>query len=433
MTQVIEADLTWTGTSFERGIRIEVDEGGTITTVGSALESTLRHEGKALLPGFVNAHSHAFQRGLRGLGERFPSGAGSFWTWREAMYSLVGKLDADAFYAVTLQAFREMLASGITSVGEFHYLHHPAPLETSAHDAFAFDELVLRAAADAGIRIVLLNVFYKTGGIGKPLMPEQLRFETRSIVDYWQQMDKLDSLLDRRTQSLGAVAHSLRAVPPDHLSVLHVEAKRRGLPFHMHVEEQEQEIQDSLLAYGRNPMSIILDLEPGAEFTAVHCTHSISSDVRRFLDSGGNICIAPLTEANLGDGVPDPEDLRDWMGQISLGTDSNARIGFIEEMRWMEYSQRLSGEMRGAYAGESGEVAAALLRAATEGGARSLGLSAGRIEAGAAADFALVNLSSNALAGVGAETLLESIIFGATEEVVSDVCVAGNWKRVRSV
>lgn len=432
MTQVIEAALTWTGEEFERGVRVEVGDDGRIIAVGSDVgEPTLRLPERALLPGFVNAHSHAFQRGLRGRGETFASGTGSFWSWREAMYELVGRLDSDSFYKITLQAFREMLASGITSVGEFHYFHHPAGLEKSPATGFAFDELVLRAASEAGIRIVLLNVFYKTGGIGKPLLGGQLRFETRSIIDYWHQMDRLDNLRDKRTQSLGAVAHSIRAVPPDHLSILHTEAKRRKLPFHMHVEEQPQEIQDSLLEYGKNPMSIVLDLEPGPEFTAVHCTHSTPSDMKRFLDLGGTICVTPLTEANLGDGVPDHEELREHMDQVSLGTDSNARISMIEEMRWLEYSQRLASETRGAYANAAGSVSGPLLRSATEAGARSIGLDAGRIAPGMLADFAVVNLEAAALTGYDEESLLDAIVFGCSEEIISDVCVGGDWKKVR--
>lgn len=431
MPQMIEADLTWTGSSFERGVRVEVGDDGRITSVGGESEVTLRFGGRALLPGFVNAHSHAFQRGLRGRGERFESGSGSFWSWREAMYGLVDRLDGPAFYELTLQAFREMLAAGITSVGEFHYLHHPSGLDDAKEGAFAFDELVLRAATDAGIRIVLLNVFYRTGGIGKPLMGGQLRFETRNIIDYWQQMDRLDGLRDPARQSLGVVAHSIRAVPPDHLSILHTEARRRKLPFHMHVEEQPQEIQDSLLEYGRNPMSIVLDLEPGPEFTAVHCTHTTPSDLKRFFDLGGNVCITPLTEANLGDGVPDHVESRERMGQVSLGTDSNSRISMIEEMRWLEYGQRLISEMRGVYVDEEGSAARPAFRAATEGGARALGLEAGRIAAGSLADFALVNLSAPSLAGQEDETLLDAIVFGCSEEIISDVCVGGEWKRIR--
>lgn len=432
MAQVIEADLTWTGSGFERGVRVGVGDDGRITTVGGQSgDVTLRLAGRALLPGFVNAHSHAFQRGLRGRGEQFPSGSGSFWSWREAMYKLVGQLDGTRFYELTLQAFREMLAAGITSVGEFHYLHHSASLDETPKSAFDFDELVLRAASEAGIRIVLLNVFYKTGGIGKPLLGDQLRFETRSIIEYWHQMDRLDKLRDPGLQSLGAVAHSIRAVPPDHLSILHTEAKRRKLPFHMHVEEQPQEIQDSLLEYGKNPMSIVLDLEPGPEFTAVHCTHTTPSDLRRFLDLGGNICITPLTEANLGDGTADHGEIRESMGQVSLGTDSNARISLIEEMRWLEYNQRVTGEMRGAWIDEQGSVSRPILRAATEGGARALGIETGRIATGLFADFAVVNLSASSLAGHDDESLLDVIIFGCSEEIISDVCVGGDWKRVR--
>src|SRR5262245_11930716 len=173
---VLEADLTWTGERFESGVRVAIGPDGRITGVGALKDAVgERLKGQALLPGFVNAHSHAFQRGLRGRGERFPAGSGSFWTWREAMYGLVGSLDADAFESLCLRTFREMRRAGITTVGEFHYFHH-GPEETG----WAFDERVLAAASAAGIRIALLEVYYKTGAIGQPLEGAQRRFATPS-------------------------------------------------------------------------------------------------------------------------------------------------------------------------------------------------------------------------------------------------------------
>src|SRR5215218_5687582 len=162
-----------------------------------------RLPGIALLPGFVDAHSHAFQRGLRGRGERFPAGAGSFWTWREAMYSLVDRLEPDEFQALCLQNFREMRSAGITCVGEFHYFHHGPEL-----NGWAFDERVLRAAAEAGIRIALLQSYYRTGAIGQPLEGGQRRFDGLSLAAFWEQVDRIGSLLDPATQTLGASVHS---------------------------------------------------------------------------------------------------------------------------------------------------------------------------------------------------------------------------------
>lgn len=480
IAEVLAADLTWTGGRFETGIRVAIGEDGRIAAVtretedgdppSSAPLRRLRH--RALLPGFVNAHSHAFQRGLRGRGEVFPQGVGDFWSWREEMYGLVGRLDRDSLYRLTLAAFREMRAAGITTVGEFHYLHHDDPAERD----FAFDEVVLAAAAEAPIRIVLLEAFYAHGGIGEagapqPLAGAQLRFATPSLEDYWRQMDRLaETVAGQPAQSLGAVAHSIRAATPSQVATLHAEARRRGLPFHMHVEEQVQEIDACVAAYGRRPMQILLDdLDLDRSLTAVHCTHTALDDLQRFVAAGGNPCICPLTEANLGDGIPPLAELwaadRDDAGhcdaaRLCLGSDSNARISMLEEARWLEYGQRLAARRRGVLRegagqalgdgeapGEAAEVAGGLLAAATAGGARSLGVDAGRIEAGTWADLVTVDLDHPRLAGAvleaggdtgppnsasQADTLAAALVFGADDAVLAESCLAGVWTDLRS-
>ena len=341
MTEVIEAELTWTGQKFEPGISVAVGDDGRIARVGHLRrEATRVLEGQALLPGFVNAHSHAFQRGLRGKGERFADGAGSFWSWREAMYSLVEQLGPEDFLNVTTQAFMEMRSAGVTTVGEFHYFHHgPATKD------FGYDRLVLKAARAAKIRLVLLVAYYRTGGVGKSLGAGQRRFETTSPEAYWNAYDSIATLLTPQ-QSMGVVVHSIRAAALDELKAMHSEAMRRGLVFHMHIEEQRQEIEESRAAYGKTPMRALLDTVGRAEhITAVHCTHTTAEDRAAFLDAGGRICLCPLTEANLGDGIASLDGVP--FDRICLGSDSNARIDMVEEMRWMEYAQRLRGERRG--------------------------------------------------------------------------------------
>lgn len=429
----IEAELTWTGERFERGVRVAVGAGGRIEAVergGTADPGApvLRLPGRALLPGFVSAHSHAFQRGLRGLGERFPAGAGSFWSWREAMYGLVGSLDRERLFELSLAAFEEMRAAGITAVGEFHYLHHGDP---EAAD-WAFDRVVLDAARAAGIRIVLLQTCYSAGGFGRPLEPAQRRFRAPSLAAYWEQLDRLAEALDPATQSLGAAAHSLRAVPLADVAALHAEARRRGLVFHLHLEEQRREIEECLAAHGARPMALLLrELEVGPETTAVHCTHSDPGELERFAAAGGNVCICPLTEANLGDGIPPLAAAPAAADRLCLGTDSNARIAMIEEMRWLEYGQRLAGEKRGALAGPDGRLAPHLLAAATLGGARSLGLPAGAIAPGLWADFAAIDLGHPALAGVSDDTLAEALVTGCDNGAVAATCVGGRWREHR--
>jgi formimidoylglutamate deiminase len=427
--QSVRAEWTWTGERFERDVTVEIAADGRISAIGEKLAGEAGElRNAALIPGFVNAHSHAFQRGLRGRGERFPAGSGSFWSWREAMYELVAELDADSFRLWTERCFREMRASGITSVGEFHYLHH-----SPGGDDFAFDRIVLEAAAAAGIRIALLNVFYQTGGFDKPLEPAQLRFRTGDPDSYWKQMEQLARHLDSDRQSLGVVAHSIRAVPLEQIIELHDESLHRHLVFHMHLEEQRREIDECVAHYGKPPSELLLDaLQPGSSFTAVHATHTDARSMRRLLAAGAHICVTPTTEANLGDGIPQVEHLRMLPRQTALGSDSNARISPFEEMRWLEYAQRLVSETRGVFRDAGGEVARSLLASATIGGARSLDIDAGEISVGRWADFALLDLTHPALEGVSSDSLLDAIVFGASEELVLATAVGGRWVEHRT-
>jgi formimidoylglutamate deiminase len=426
--KIIEADLTWTGRRFEPGLQVVTGDDGRIEAVTSGRTPTDRHPRTALLPGFINTHSHAFQRGLRGQGERFPAGSGDFWSWREAMYALVERLDEPELFRLSVQAFEEMRDAGTTTVGEFHYLHH-----AGGGTDYEFDQVVLEAAAAAGIRIVLLQTYYATGGIGQPLGPAQRRFRSTDVGAYWKQMDRVESILDRRTQTLGAVAHSIRAATLEDISSLHAEARRRGLPFHMHVEEQRREIEECVAAYGRRPMRVLLDtLDIGGNLTAVHCTHTTPEDLRQFLEAGGTVCVNPLTEGNLGDGLPVLEPVPDLLERLSLGSDSNARISPIEEMRWLEYGQRLRKERRGLLRNGEGEVASVVIDAATAGGARALGLPAGRIQVGHWADLVVIDLEHASLVGCEAETLAEALVTGADNGVVQGTYVGASWRESRS-
>ncbi|HEY0510267.1 MAG TPA: formimidoylglutamate deiminase [Thermoanaerobaculia bacterium] len=429
-TQTVEADLTWTGARFEAGLQISIAGDGRIAEVGALGRTPDRRlTGRALLPGMVIAHSHAFQRGLRGHGETFPAGAGNFWTWREAMYALVGRLDAGELRALSLRAFREMRRAGVTTVGEFHYVHHRDP---DAAD-YAFDEVVLAAAAEAGIRIAFIQSYYHTGAVGQPLAGPQRRFNSPSPQVYWEQMDRLAARLDPRRETLAASVHSLRAAGPEDLAAIYEEARRRDLPFHIHVEEQEREIEDVIAFYGQRPMALLLEtLGTATDLTAVHCTHTDAEEMDRFLSAGGTVCLCPLTEGNLGDGIANVPRARPTSGAFCLGSDSNARISPIEEMRWLEYVQRLATENRGILRDRDGNVARLLLEAATAGGAKALGVEAGRIAPGLWADFAALDLASPLIAGWTPETLLESVIFGATEEVVAATCVGGEWVEHRA-
>ncbi|MEM9292967.1 MAG: formimidoylglutamate deiminase [Acidobacteriota bacterium] len=446
-------ELAWIDGAFRRHRVITVEADGRLGEISSSsgTESSPRESlpqlislpGRALLPGFVNAHSHAFQRGLRGWGESFPAGAGSFWSWREAMYGLVERLDEDAFTTLCHRAFQEMRAAGITTVGEFHYFRHgPSVLDIespSGADPYDYDELVADAASAAGIRLVLLAACYLAGGPGRPLERPQRRFRSTSPAAYWRSLDRLQERLHRPHQHLGAVVHSLRAVDPAAAAEVRSEAKRRGLVLHLHLEEQIQEIEELQAATGRRPMDLVLErLDPGPDLTAVHCTHTPPEALQAFAETGAAVCLCPLTEANLGDGISRVDSFLKAGGLLCLGTDSNARISMLEEMRWTEYGQRLGGQRRGALADAQGRVSNPLLQAATEGGARALGIDAGRLAPGAWADLALVSLDHPQLLGASGSPaeagdappprLEDALVFGAGDGVFDATAVAGSWR-----
>lgn len=419
--KVLEADVTWFRGKLEPSLQVEILDDGTIGRIGPRLVSSPEKlPGEALFPGFVNAHSHAFQRGLRGKAESYREETSTFWSWREEMYRLVETLDPEQMKRLTALAFREMLRAGITAVGEFHYVHH---VDKSL--GYELDEAVVEAARETGIRLVLLDVCYLTGDVARPLEGAQKRFQSRSVDEFLESAERVESRLDRARQSIGLVAHSIRAVPIEGVVELHERARSRGLVFHLHVEEQRKEIDACLAHYGKTPLELVLDrLEVGPELTAVHCTHSTTEDLEKLLASGANVCICPLTEANLADGVF-PARLADRGASIALGTDSNLRIDFLEEMRLLEYSQRLREERRGIFRDAAGSVSARLFRIATEGGARSLGLRAGRIETGYAADFFTVDLRTTALESTPGEETLTALVFGAGASSIRRTMVGG--------
>eukprot|EP01059_Diplonema_ambulator_P015539 TRINITY_DN26694_c0_g1_i1.p1 TRINITY_DN26694_c0_g1~~TRINITY_DN26694_c0_g1_i1.p1 ORF type:complete len:454 (+),score=134.08 TRINITY_DN26694_c0_g1_i1:60-1364(+) len=428
--QVIRADLTWTGERFERGVLVEVNDAGKIENLhkdgAEGVSVTKDLKGKALLPGFVNCHSHAFQIALRGKGEEYYGDKGSFWTWREAMYALVESMDDGQYYDTVRQCFQEMRDTGITSVGEFHYFHH-----TPGTRNFRRDDLTLAAAKDVGLRIVLLNAYYQYAGFGaQPLQPAQQMFETTSVDEYLANLRRLQSTL-APTQSLGIVAHSLRAVAPQEVSQLSEASVAMELPFHLHIEEQPAEVQACKDHHGCTPMKLFCDHAKLANVTAVHCNHTQPDELAAFTTGNGVVCICPLTEGNLGDGIM--PDMSACKGRICLGTDCNARIDMLEEARLLEYSQRLLRLNRGASLASwnphnKTELAPLLMSYLTTVGAESLKLQVGEIKADKWADFVAMDLSSPLLKNVADEHLAAAMIFGCgARDIVSGTCVGGKW------
>ncbi len=409
------------------------DAAGANAAVGAPTAAVVeRLPGRALLPGFVNAHSHAFQRLIRGRTQWRPATApqADFWSWREAMYAAALSLSPVDVFAVSRFCFLEMLRAGITAVGEFHYLHrdidgrrYPEPNELAYR--------VLDAAAEVGIRIALLTVCYATGGIGRPLASEQRRFATTDLDEFLRDTaDLQDRCRGDAMVTVGVAPHSVRAVPREWLRELHGWAASREMVVHMHVSEQPREVEDCVAAYGLRPVELLAAEDVlDARFTAVHATHLTPEEIALLGDAGATVCACPTTERDLGDGFLPGAELLDADVRIALGSDSHTVIDPFEEMRLVEYHERLRRLRRVVLAvpGDAGrlEVAPLLLELGTEAGARSLGIEAGAIEAGRWADIVAVDLEHPAVAGWTPESLAAVLTLSAPPDVVADVWVGG--------
>ena len=410
-------ELAWLGgDAAESGVLIDVD-GGRIAAVTSGvpapLSGAVRLDGLTL-PGLANAHSHAFQRALRG---RAQQGTGSFWTWREQMYRAAERIDPDSYLALARATYAEMALAGVTAVGEFHYLHH-GPDGTPYDDPNAMGRALIQAATEAGIRITLIDACYLHGGIGTPPEGAQVRFSD-GTVEAW--VERVAALADGSSQ-IGAAIHSVRAVDPESAEVVASWASDAARPLHAHVSEQPAENAACLEAYGRTPTGVLADAGAlDAHFTAVHATHLTGPDVDLLGGSGACCCVCPTTERDLADGIGAMRDLLDAGASLSLGSDSHAVIDMFEEARAVELDERLATGDRGRHR------AVELLRAATVGGHACLGRpDAGRIEAGARADLVTVGLESVRLAGTDSASALESVLFAATATDARHVLVDGN-------
>jgi formiminoglutamate deiminase len=386
--------------------------GGRFATVeaGASAGDAVKLPG-LVLPGLANCHSHAFHRALRG---RTQTERGTFWTWREQMYSVASRLTPDSYYQLARAVYGEMLLSGITAVGEFHYLHH-APGGRRYDEPNAMGDALIAAARDAGLRIALLDTCYVAGGIDQPLNDGQQRF---SDGDAARWATRALDLHDADDVVIGAAAHSVRGVPQDQLAV--VATALPNAPLHIHLSEQVAENAACLEAYGRTPTQV-LD-EAGflsGRTSAVHATHLTPVDVGLLGSSGAYSCLCPTTERDLADGIGPSVALRDAGSALTLGSDSHAVIDLFEEMRAVELDERLASQERGHWS------APELLAAGTVAGHRSLGFGdAGRIEVGARADLVAVRLDSVRTAGAGAS--VETAVFAATAADVVDVVVSGN-------
>jgi formiminoglutamate deiminase len=408
------AEYAWLGgaDSAERDVLIEVADGRITAVTPNAQADQATTLPGLTLPGLANAHSHAFHRALRG---RTHGGRGTFWTWRGRMYALAARLDPDSYFALARAAYAEMALAGVTCVGEFHYLHH-GPDGAPYGDPNAMGDALVRAAAEAGIRITLLDTCYLTSTVdGEPLDGPQRRFGDRDATAWAARAGALRNADHAR---IGAAVHSVRAVPADQLGTVAEWAATRGAPLHVHLSEQRAENDACLRRYGRTPTEVLSDNGVlGPRTVAVHATHLTDLDRTELGDTDTGVCFCPTTERDLADGIGPARALADAGSPLSLGSDSHAMIDLFEEARAVELDERLRTERRGQFS------AAELLHAATIAGHRALGWDdAGAIAVGARADLVTVRLDTVRTAGV---TPGPAIVFAAGAADVSHVVVDG--------
>jgi len=382
---------------------------------------------RALLPGFVNAHSHVFQRLLRGRTQHGSADAGhdSFWTWRDRMYAEAAALTPDSLYAVATDCYREMLGAGYTAVGEFHYVHH-APDGTPYDDPLAMSRAVMAAASESGIRLVLLPVAYQRAGFDQPPHALQRRFYFPDADGYLRLVDDLRSALRDPRQSVGVAPHSVRAVSEEWLAPIARYAHEQELVIHVHASEQAAEVEDARRHRGRTPIEILAGQGVlGRVTTLVHATHATEEDCRLIVASGTRVCVCPTTEGDLGDGIAPYASFVAHGIPLAIGSDSQARIDPLEELRWAEWSARLRYGRRRVLTRGPESPGALLMEAGTRGGAASLGLDAGGLAPGQWADLVAVDLDHPSLRGAAPDDLRDTLIFGAGREVVTDTWVGG--------
>jgi formiminoglutamate deiminase len=403
------------GVDVAARVLIEVD-GDRVASVTAGVEppaSAVRLRG-VVIPGLANAHSHAFQRALRG---RTHSARGSFWSWREQMYALADALDPDRMLALARATFAEMALAGVTVVGEFHYVHH-APGGGRYEDPNAMGAAVLQGAADAGIRVTLLDACYLFGGPGIEAADAQVRFRDDGA-DAWAA--RVEDLAEGPGVRIGAAIHSMRAVDPPAAGIVAAWAAERAAPLHAHVSEQPGENEQCLEAYGAGPTALLADAGALSErFTAVHATHLMDGEDALLGDAGAYCCLCPTTERDLADGIGPARALRDRGAALAVGSDSHAVIDLFEEARAVELDERLASGVRAQHGADE------LLHAATAGGYASLGWGdGGMLRAGALADFVAVRTDSVRLAGAPAGQLVEALVFAAGAADVGDAIVGG--------
>ncbi len=426
------ATQAWVGGAWARDVLLEVDASGHWSAVRTDVPASARQDahvlGGPVLPGLVNAHSHAFQRAIAGLTEQRGAQGDDFWSWRERMYAVALRISAAQLEAVATRLYTEMLAGGYTQVCEFHYLHN-APAGAPPTDPLDMSMALVRAAQRSGIGLTLLPTLYMRAGFeATGLREQQQRFASSP-----QRIEALLDALARACQhiprvSLGVAIHSLRAADAQAIQNVAALANARQLPIHIHIAEQEQEVRDCLAHTGLRPMEWLLQHLPlHARWNLVHATHATDHELRGVARSGAHIVLCPSTEANLGDGIFDYPAYAAQGGAWSIGSDSHVSRAWVEELRLLEYSQRLQRRQRNIAAGwgASPSSAANLFEAALAGGVAACGQPLAGIAVGQRADWLVLDARSGPLCGIPPEMTLDAAVFSSPAAPLLAVYVAG--------
>jgi formimidoylglutamate deiminase len=417
---------------WARDVRIELDPSGDIAAVaaGATPGAATRLTGP-VLPGMPNLHSHAFQRAMAGLAEIGEGESGSFWSWRAVMYRFANLVGPDEVEAIAAQLYVEMLKAGYTAVCEFHYLHHDCD-GTPYADPAELSWRVGAAACQAGIGLTHLPVLYCRGDFGGlPAEDGQRRFlnAPEAVLDLAERLAKAWG--GDRQRRIGVAPHSLRAVAPDELAALIAGASALDptAPIHIHIAEQLKEVRACESWCGRRPVAWLLDHAPvDPRWCLIHATHADADELAGIAATGAAIGLCPSTEGNLGDGIFDLTRYLQMRGLWGIGTDSHVSVSPVEELRWLEYGQRLVRHRRNLASADGQSTGAMLWRAALDGGARAAGRGIGRIEAGARADFVVLDRDHPLLWGKTHDRILDALVFAGNAPLVRDVMVGGIWR-----
>ena len=378
-----------------------------------------------IIPGLCNAHSHAFQRALAGrTEERSPAGHDSFWTWRERMYELAAMLDPGLLHAIARQAYTEMLLCGYTTVAEFHYLHRDSAATSAGMQMF---DALATAASETGIRLTYVPVLYERAGFHAPQPEGPQKLFAMPLEQFLAHHEEASGRRSERL-SVGIGAHSLRAVSAPSLQAIAEAGRNAGGPIHLHIAEQQREVDQCLAAYQRRPVRWLLEnLGVDEQWCLVHATHMDADETKSLAGSGAVVCVCPSTEANLGDGLFPLADYLAHGGRLAIGSDSHISINPFEELRWLEYGQRLVTQTRNVTSFRSPHVGRELFERAVEGGAQASGQATAGLRRAAPADLVALYDDDPMLAGHGDESRLDALVFSGYRLPIEGVMVHGEW------